>query len=212
MQIYLDDRMILDTDREPDPGLSDASGLLALIAHLQAQLQAQGRVLCGLEVDRRPLQGDWVQALETLPVAQVSTVHLRSTEIRAFLSRTVAEAQTFLEHLAQDLVRLAQALRRGEDERAFQDLPQAVEGLQAYVTLLQSLVQQRALPLQETHRRAERLATTLAGCLQAWQDQDYVLLADGLLHRLAPEVQGQRSWLEEAERILAENPPGEVYP
>ncbi len=212
MQIYLDGQMILDTDREPDRGFSDTSGLLALIAQLQDQLQARGRVVCGLEIDRRPLQGDWVQALEAIPVAQVSTVHLHSTGIREFLSRAVDEARTFLEQLAHDLVRLAQALRQGEDERAFQDLPQAVEGLQAYVTLLQNLVHQGALPLQETHRRAEALATTLADCLQAWQDQDYVLLADGLLHRLAPEVQGHRGWLEEAGRVLAENPPGEVHP
>lgn len=212
MRIYLDNRPITDTLPHLDGQPSGVDELVAWVGQVQAYLEPQGRTLACLAVNGRPLEGDWTQALAAFSMDQITSLHMESATVQELFHRTVADAETFLAQLGQSLEQVAWDLRRGLDDTAFQALPQAIDGLQAYIHLLQNLVHHGVLPPDQVQARVEALTTALAACMDAWQGEDYVLLADHLLHRLSEEVKGQRRWLEGVALALAGSLPAEVTP
>jgi len=105
---------------------------------------------------------------------------IRSMAASALLEETVTASANQLQVLVETVEQVVHHLRCGADDEAFVQLPDLFEGLQNLGPLLEMLGGRNLLPASTVKRQIDALGNTLTDLMAAWQNENYVAMADTL--------------------------------
>ena len=166
---------------------------LQLLGVLNERLNQQGRVLHHVVLNGQEIQDNWLEAL--LSISETDNISFVSVTAGELLEESILNTVEVLPKLADDLTQAARCLQMGTDDKAFPLIASSVNGLEAYIQLLNLISQYLPEHAGESGRLLEPLTQWLQKLLSVWRTENFVLMADYLLHELEPQIQRGHRWL-----------------
>jgi len=162
-----------------------------------------GRVVTQILVDEHDIDVERVDLTRSLETVARLTVN--SAEPKKLALEALQEAVKLLSVLVKSLGDVAMGLQQGKYGEALAQLPDQVEAMQWFLTVIRGARQVLGVNLSEpiAGRRPEELSTRLVDAsgqmMEALENQDWVMLADALEYEVVPILE---DWLLVVPAIL----------
>lgn len=183
----------------PTEGMPD---LAALLEALYAKAEADGRVLCRVEVDGRELDMSAEKDLAGTPLSGLGEVRATTGTAAELYRSGIEGALSLADAMASDIGRAAGSFRQGDFQRGLSMYVACVSSMETFFQLSGALLggfqsgrfampegsEPPAPPTGDT-------AGILARLLDAQRREDWTLMADLLEYEVVPDLEGWKGFL-----------------
>ena len=173
------------------------------VASAARAIESRGEVVTRIAIDGEDLTGGaWNEQAERRDVELLEITAMRPADL---VRDTITTSKAWVDPVRQEVMACADRFRKGEDERAVEQLVRVVDGLRL---LLTGVIQMsnlatntvKELPLEDTSAWRDSMTALLDELIESQQNQDWVLLADLLEYELCERLD---QWSAIADELLA---------
>ena len=161
------------------------------VASAARAIESRGEVVTRIAIDGEDLTGGaWNEQAERRDVELLEITAMRPADL---VRDTITTSKAWVDPVRQEVMACADRFRKGEDERAVEQLVRVVDGLRL---LLTGVIQMsnlatntvKELPLEDTSAWRDSMTALLDELIESQQNQDWVLLADLLEYELCERL------------------------